>query len=58
LIDLDMAVSTMLCSFFQMMGATIGLAVSGSVFNNAMTKYIPASGIWESSGVSILVLHH
>ncbi|KAI8055339.1 major facilitator superfamily domain-containing protein [Syncephalis plumigaleata] len=46
----DIAVSTMLCSFFQMMGATIGLAVSGSVFNNAMAKYIPVDGMWESSG--------
>ncbi|RKP07500.1 major facilitator superfamily domain-containing protein [Thamnocephalis sphaerospora] len=37
----DMPVSTMLCSFFQVMGATIGLAVTGSVFNNASEKYSP-----------------
>ncbi|RKP07503.1 major facilitator superfamily domain-containing protein [Thamnocephalis sphaerospora] len=35
----DVSVSTMLCSFFEMIGATIGLAISGSVFNNAVNSY-------------------
>ncbi|RKP27167.1 major facilitator superfamily-domain-containing protein [Syncephalis pseudoplumigaleata] len=48
----DMAVATMLCSFFQMMGATIGLAVSGSVFNNAMARYMPEREVWAASAVS------
>ncbi|KAI8055896.1 major facilitator superfamily domain-containing protein [Syncephalis plumigaleata] len=37
----DIAVATMLCSFFQVIGATIGLAVSGSVFDNAVKNYVP-----------------
>ncbi|KAI9598133.1 major facilitator superfamily domain-containing protein [Syncephalis fuscata] len=48
----DIAVSTMLCSFFQMMGATIGLAVSGSVFNNAMAKDAPDTSVWSTAAVS------
>ncbi|KAI9598140.1 major facilitator superfamily domain-containing protein [Syncephalis fuscata] len=35
----DIAVATMLCSFFEMIGATIGLAISGSVFNNALATF-------------------
>ncbi|KAI9597243.1 major facilitator superfamily domain-containing protein [Syncephalis fuscata] len=41
----DIAVATMLCSFFLVIGATIGLAISGSVFDNAVAKYAPELNI-------------
>ncbi|KAI9597476.1 major facilitator superfamily domain-containing protein [Syncephalis fuscata] len=48
----DIAVSTMLCSFFQMMGATIGLAISGAIFNNAAAVFAPE--LHFSTGVRLI----
>jgi hypothetical protein len=47
-----MPVATMLCSFFQITGATIGLAVTGSVFNSVSEPYLSVTTVTASAAVS------